>query len=326
MKAAYYIELLSRSGEVQHRHGVSGLPIRLGRGYDNDFILDDVHTAAHHALVELDADGQLCITDLGSRNGLVFQGKRQTHLLINGNSVVRLGQTNLRIRSADFQVEQEAFDTNNYAWEGMPPAIAGLVLICLLGVFGTWLADTEKFGLVRYLIALAPLFATGLVWSGMWAFANRLFGGHARFGRHLFIAACGLMLAELWSFASSLAGFAFSLEVLTRYSSHIFVAICAATLYFHLTTIKPRHPRRLLVTVTLLAMLGSGLVLMMNYQRHGRLADEAYMTEMFSPSLRLSQDHSVDQFMAGAEKLKATVERERKKGVEHGAVGGDEDE
>ena len=108
MKAAYYIELLSRSGEVQHRHGVSGLPIRLGRGYDNDFILDDVHTAAHHALVELDADGQLCITDLGSRNGLVFQGKRQTHLLINGNSVVRLGQTNLRIRSADFQVEQEA--------------------------------------------------------------------------------------------------------------------------------------------------------------------------------------------------------------------------
>jgi hypothetical protein len=66
--------------------------------------------------------------------------------------------------------------------------------------------------------------------------------------------------------------------------------------------------------------------LMMNYQRHGRLADESYMTEMFSPSLRLSQDHSVDEFMAGAEKLRGKVERERKKGVEHGAVAGDEDE
>jgi pSer/pThr/pTyr-binding forkhead associated (FHA) protein len=318
MKSAYYIEILSRNGEVQQRHGLNGLPIRLGRAYDNDFILDDVHTAAHHAIIDLDEQGRLCLNDLGSRNGLVYKGKRHTQLVIDGNHVVRLGQTNVRLRPADFQVEQEAFDTNNYAWEGLPPALTGMLMICILGLFGTWISDTDKFAAVRYLIALAPVLATGLVWSGMWAFANRLFGGHARFGRHLFIAACGLMLAELWSFLSSILAFAFSWEILTRYGSHMFVAIAGGTLYFHLITIKPRPGRRLLITVALLSGLGSSLVLMMNHQRNGRMADEFYMNDLLSPSLRISNNHSVDDFLLRADKLKTGVDKGRKKGADNG--------
>ncbi|UUZ47942.1 FHA domain-containing protein [Massilia sp. B-10] len=35
-----------------HRHRVDTLPIRLGRGYDNDFIIDDAYAAPQHALIE----------------------------------------------------------------------------------------------------------------------------------------------------------------------------------------------------------------------------------------------------------------------------------
>ncbi|MDO8654323.1 MAG: FHA domain-containing protein [Undibacterium sp.] len=313
MKPAYFIEILSRTGEVQQRHPLTSLPIYIGRAYDNDFILDDIHTAAHHAVVEINAQGRLSIRDLGSRNGLVHLGKRHAQVTIDGHSVIRLGQTSLRIRSADFVVEPEAFDTNNYAWEGWPPALAGVALICLLSLFGTWIADVEKFAPVRYLIALASILATSLIWCGIWAFANRLFGGHARFGRHLFIAASGLAVAELWGLVSSVLGFAFSWEALSRYGSHIFIAIAAATLYFHLRTIKPRRSRRLLVTALMLSLLGSGLVLLINHQRTGRLADEFYMSALYSPALRLSKNHSVDDFMSAAEKLKADVDNERNK-------------
>lgn len=313
MKPAYFIEILSRTGEVLQRHPQAGLPIHLGRAYDNDFILDDVHTAAHHAVVEADVEGRLSIRDLGSRNGLVHMGKRQAQLNIDGHSVIRLGQTSLRIRSADFAVGPEAFDTNNYAWEGWPPTLAGLALIGLLSVFGTWIADVEKFAPVRYLIALASILATSLVWSGIWAFTNRLFGGHARFGRHLFIAASGLAVAEIWGLLSSVLGYAFSWEILSRYGSHVFIAIAAATLYFHLSTIKPRHSRRLPATALMLSLLGSGLVLLINHQRTGRLVDEFYMSALYAPALRVSKNHSVDEFMSAAQKLKAEVDQDRNK-------------
>ncbi len=315
MMHAYFIEILARNGEVQQRHCVHSLPIRIGRGYDNDVILDDVHTASHHAIVEMDADGNLNMRDLDSLNGLVVQGQRQRKITIEGNRIIRLGQTNLRIRTSDFAVENETVDSNNYGWEGWPPALAGFVIICLLSLSGTWLSEVEKFAPIHYLIALAQVVATVSLWSGIWAFANRLFGGHARFGRHLFIAACAMSAAQVFGYLSSLLGFAFSWEVFTRYGSHVFIAILACTLYFHVSTIRPRHAHRLILNAIILSVMGSGLMLMTNYQRSGRLADELYMNDLFSPALRMSGNDSVAHFMTSAEKLKARVDSERSKEV-----------
>ena len=325
MKAGYFIEILTRAGEVLHRHQVAHLPIHIGRAYDNDVILDDVHTAAHHAIVDADANGQLLIRDLDSRNGLVHGGKRQTQVTIGGHSVVRLGQTSLRIRAANFIVEEEAFDTSNYNWEGWRPAVTGALMIAAMALVSVWSGDTEKFPPVHYFMAMAGILGVGLVWSAVWAFANRLFGGHARFGRHVFIAACGMLAAEIASYTTGIMAFSFSWEVLSRYGSHFYFAIAAVTLYFHLKTIKARSPRRLMITAGLIALLGSGFMLMANYQRSGKLADELYMTELYPPSLRISKDQSLNHFMSAAEKLKAQVDSERSKAVTSGDVDSDAD-
>lgn len=325
MKPPYYIEILARNGEVQHRHAFSDLPISIGRAYDNALILDDVHTAAHHALLESDGADGLTIRDLGSLNGLMYRGRRRAALSLDGHSVVRLGQTNLRVRGSDFAVEKEAFDSSNYGWEGWPPALTGLILISLLSLSGSWLSDVEKFAPIRYLMTLAQILVTGLFWSGVWAFANRLFGAHARFGRHLFIAACGMTAAQLLSYLSALAGYAFSWEILTRYSSHLFVAIAAATLYFHLLTIKPRLQRRLQISALLFCLTGSALVLMTNYQRNGRLTDEFYMNDLFAPSLRVSPNHSVAHFISEAQKLQEKVDAGRSEVVSRNEAEGEVD-
>lgn len=322
MSSRYFVEILARNGDVLHRHQVDDLPIRIGRAYDNDFILDDVHTAAHHAVAEAtEEDGQLKLRDLGSKNGLVHLGKRHTQVIMNGHNIVRLGQTNLRIRSTDFSVEEEAFDTNNYNWEGLPPALTGILMICLMAFSSTWVGDTEKFAPVRYLMTMAGILSAGLVWSGVWTFANRLFSGHTRFGRHVFIAACGMVTLEIFGHLSSLAAFAFSWESLSRYGSHVSIAVGATMVYFHLTTIKPRASHRAMMTAISLSVLGSGFMLMTNYQRSGKLMDELYMREMYSPSLRVSKNYSVDHFMANAEKLKTQVDGERKKIVSLGDGG-----
>lgn len=313
MTAPYFIEILAENGEVQQRQRIATLPIRIGRGYDNDFILDDAHTAARHAIVEDDGAGGLLLRDLGSQNGVIHRGQRQLQVALNGNSIVRLGHTRLRVRASDHPVAPELSDTTRHDWEGLRPAIAGLTMIGASAAFSNWLSDADAFEPISYLMIIAYALAGGLVWASIWAVANRLFGHVARFGRHLFIIGCGLLAMEMWELGSNVAAYALSLEVLTRYGRHMFVVIVCAMIYYHLCTIKPQHPRRFGIVAVVLAILGSTLILLSNLQISGRLADEAYMSVIYPPALRLSPDNTTDAFFRDAAGLQRAVDAERGK-------------
>jgi pSer/pThr/pTyr-binding forkhead associated (FHA) protein len=315
MKAPYFIEMLARNGDVLHRHQVDTLPIRLGRGYDNDFILDDAFAAPNHALIEAGDDGALVLRDLGTRNGVIHHGKRKQTLPMTGDTVVRLGHTSLRVRGADFQVKPELIDRTMHGWEGAIPGLVGMLLIGMFALFTMWLNDTQSFQLSRYLQALAYGVGAGLVWGGAWAFANRLFGRHARLGRHLFIFGCGLTAVTIFKILSSTAAYAFSLEGLVKYGSHVAIMIAAGMVFFHLGTVKPHQTRRFATACMILALLGSGLNLISNQQRSGRMADDLFMSVLMPPSLRVSPDHSVDEFMTGVTDMKKTLDAERLKKV-----------
>jgi pSer/pThr/pTyr-binding forkhead associated (FHA) protein len=314
MNGPFFIETLARNGDVLHRHRVDALPIRIGRGYDNDFIVDDDYTAPRHAVVELDGDGQLVLRDLGTRNGVVHKGRRQERIVLAGDTVVRVGHTQLRVRAAGFAVPPELADRTMHGWEGALPGLAGIVLVGAVSLFTRWLSDTQEFQFVRYLQALAIGLGAALAWAGMWGFANRLFGRHARLGRHLFIVGCALVALAAYQMAASALGYAFSLESFTRYASHVGIALLAGMVWFHLCTIRPRSRRLHAFTCVALAALGSGLTLIGHVQRSGRLADELYMSVLLPPSMRASPDHGVDEFMAqvGAMQKRLDSERTRK--------------
>ena len=323
MTAPYFIEILAENGEVQQRQRIATLPIRIGRGYDNDFILDDAHTAAHHAIVEDDGAGGLLLRDLGSQNGVIHRGQRQLHVALSGNSIVRLGHTRLRVRASDHPVAPELSDTTRHDWEGLRPAVAGLAMIGASAAFSNWLGDAEAFDPISYLMIIAYALAGGLVWASIWAVANRLFGHVARFGRHLFIIGCGLLAMEAWELGSNVAAYALSLEVLTRYGRHMFIVIVCVMIYYHLCTIKPQHPRRFGLVAVVLAILGSSLIMLRNLQISRRLADESYMSVIYPPALRLSPNHTTEAFFRDAAGLQHAVDAERGKAAK--GAGEDED-
>jgi hypothetical protein len=326
MSPCWYIEILARNGEVKSRHRAYELPIRLGRAYDNDFILDDQHAAAHHAIVEPNADGGLQIRDLGSRNGVVHKGSRYVTMRLNGEDIVRLGHTNLRVRASDFPVADEVTDTTRHNWEGARPATFGLAIVALLSASDTWLFDTDKFHAIHYLLEIISLMGAALAWSGLWALANRLFAGHARFGRHVFILACGMLAFQFWEAGSSILAYAFSLEFLTRHGGLVTIGIALTMVFFHLYTINPQRGTRFSTICAFLAALASGITTMTNYQNSGHAGSELYMHVLLPPEFRISKDESVKQFLDSATDLKSRTDAARGKSINGDIVDVDEND
>lgn len=321
MSQSIFVEQLTPDGEVLQRSRVTHLPITIGRAYDNDIILDDQHTAAHHAQIERNQLGELIIADLGSFNGIIYANSRENFFVVNGDKVYRLGHTRLRIRTADYQVAAEVTDLTNHRWEGLLPALTGLVLLLVTGLLSTWLADLNQGTLSKYLLELVSVFGFALGWSGIWALFGKLFTGHARFGRHLFIASAGLALLELWEHLSGIIAYAFSWELLQTFSVHPIIYICAVVLYFHFLTAGNRRPHRLKIYLVAIALLGSAITVTKKYQATNHFADELYMSRIYPPAVRISRDHSLDEFMADMQGLKEKVDKARKDNPEKGSPG-----
>ncbi len=312
MSQPVFIELLTPDGEVITRTRCMHLPIRIGRAYDNDIILDDQHTAAHHAQIELNQLDELVISDLGSQNGISFGKQRSDFFVVNGDAIYRLGHTRLRIRTADYPVAPEVSDSTNHHWEGWLPAVLGGALLVCTGLLSTWLGDLQQGTLSKYLLELVGTFGFALGWAGVWALFSKLFNGHARFGRHLFIVCAGLAVVQLWKFSSGAIAYAFSVESLARFTSQPIILLLAVVLYFHLLTAGNKRPARLRAYLAGLALLAIGINMAKEYQASNYLSDELYLSKLYPPALRLSNDVPVETFTKNIESLKARVDSERK--------------
>lgn len=318
MSLFYFVEVLNHSGDVQARHKFSELPIRLGRNYNNDIILDDPHTAAEHALIELNSEGKLTLRDLGSQNGLKLKDKVFAQVELDGDTAVLLGRTLVRVRDSHYVVSAEVNDTSHNYWRTWFMFGCAIVMICALSLSTSWLGDIANNKVSDYIMDITKWLMSAAAWAGIWALANRVFSGTANFGRHLLIFSCGIVALDLLDHLYAFLGFAFSWEWFTFYQSHLQVVIVATTIYFHLCIINNKRAM-LKVICASLAVLSSGLILMGNYQSTNQYADNLYMSEVLPPAMRVSRNHSLAEFDQSIERLKTDIDLEREKALKEKA-------
>ena len=129
-----WVEILSRHREIAARFRIAAPEARIGRGYDNDVIVDDPYVAAQHLRVFRDEAGQLVAEDLGSANGTFLDGGRNrlARIVIDGKHPIRIGQTYLRIREIHHEVERERVAPPE--WRALPIAAAATLGVSLLGI------------------------------------------------------------------------------------------------------------------------------------------------------------------------------------------------
>lgn len=310
MNMPIFIELLTRNGTVLQRQRFERTPVRIGRAYDNDLILDDPHVAPHHAVLE-DHQGQPLLRCVDTRNGIVLNNRSEDPVPMHGDTLVRLGHTRLRVRRADYPVAEELQDNTNHGWEGLLPAVFGLAIAFAVGLGSEWLGGNSASTTLNLISGALLILLLVVSWAALWGLVNRLFAGYARFGRHLFIASLGLLLDTLWSQLSGVLAYRLSWAALDRYSDLYLLAPMAVAVYFHLITISPRLPQRMATISAAAYLSATGLLLTSTFSDTGSLANKPYMGAPYPPGLRPEQLTSAETFLQGSSVSRERLERLR---------------
>lgn len=316
MSTPFFVELITAAGDVAQRYRFEHLPVRIGRAYDNDIILDDAYAAAHHAIIEQNQLDELTIRDLGSLNAIKQQHQRDTFFVIDSKKHYQIGHTEIRVRSLDFDVVAEKIDLSDHRWDGWVASIVAVMLISVTGLFEQWSRDFNDQNISQYLLTLVGILTGSAAWVGAWALLNRLLSGRSRFGRHALIAALGLLAAGLWENLSSLAAYAFSWESLATFTAHPDILIGAVTIYYHLMSLGLKQSERIKYYVSAITLFSSLVVLVQNYQSSHYLRDELYMSTIYPPVVRISDEIQLQDLSKNIEFLKQQVDANREENPE----------
>ncbi|MDR3213376.1 MAG: FHA domain-containing protein [Azoarcus sp.] len=308
-----WIETLSRHREIVARVH-AGDTATIGRGYDNDAIVDDPCVAPRHARVCRNEDGALIVEDLASRNGIYDEdGKRRQAVRLTGNTLFRVGQTWLRVRDETFRVAPECVmlpGKRLWPW----------LLLALTLAFGTcflsrWQADVfERSNVVtQYGMPLLWFALIASVWVVFWAVLTRLFAGRTRVIPHAIVALTGFAIVTVADSLRSWLSFAFSWRALADYGFVFFWFLAAVVFYAHLRIISARHlPHKAAIVSVLALCICLAQWLESNPFSGEDVSDSGfYPGKLYPPSWRIVEPRTEEQFFGHVRALKGAVDELR---------------
>jgi hypothetical protein len=308
-----WVEIVSRHRDVAARFLVEGEEARIGRGYDNDVIVDDPYVAARHVRVFRDEAGRLVAEDVGSANGMFLDrgSDRHERIVLDGERPIRVGHTYLRIRETSYVVPGERLARiRTQTW---PITIAGGLGALILGIEAlvVWFAQTGEPRVSSYLNPLLIVAGLVLAWVSVWVVLSRLFSGQARFVENLLIALSGFLALLLYAEFAQFSAFALAWPAASNYQYAVQWSILAAVCFLHL---RETGRSRLVLKG---ALVGALLVLAIGVQtvlRSEALSDfgpQSTFSRLMPPSLRLAPVRDENAFFADIEQLKIRLDRDR---------------
>jgi len=331
--AVFWLEVLGKSGEILSRHKFFG-SAHVGRGYDNDLVIDDPYVAARHLTVSEDESGHLWAEDLGSLNGSVVTVGASGHeavkrLLIADEANLTVGRTHLRIRTTSYVVPPE-LPSGDVVTGWLPRNEFHLMWLALLvllatGTFFTWLNETGERKYGNYMVPLLMLPFIDLVWAGTWALVTRIVTSHARFVRHVLI----VLTAEIVFFAADKVArfFEYSLawNGIGKYETPVLWILFAGVCFLHLRLVVPRRPRLIGLVVSVLAVLAVTTQWVLKNESEKQVSVVRGASTLLPPFMRVRPMQDPADFFRAATALQPQLDIERKKEPAGGPIASDAD-
>lgn len=314
------VEVLDRRGRVRERVRLSRFPAFVGRAYTNDVVLEDRFVSPRHCAIGETESGEILLQDLDSLNGVkMLNAPSSGSFTLRSGDRFRIGETILRVVDSSHPVapaEALPADEGGILHALRDSRLALAIVVGSLAVFALdeYLAAYYDTGFMPVASpALLGLGALG-VWSGIWAFANRLLTHRFDYLRHLScacLAAVTYVLIESFSeyaeFVSSSQRLGFAIGLLGG------AGTTAVLLAAHLTVIpaSTRGLRRVWALGGTSLLLG--LAGLLSYTGPEDLASEIPVRvpiKAIGSSLILPE--TTAEFLEGARYLKEQADEEAK--------------
>ncbi len=308
-----WVEILSRNRDVAARFRISGDEARIGRGYDNDVVVDDPCVAASHVCIVRDAAGRLVAEDAGSKNGLFLDrdGARQKRIVIDPERPIRIGNTCLRIRDATYVVPPER-PAGVSARPFPAVATAGLGAATLgLEALSVWLMQTDEPKASTYVTPLLIIAALALVWVSAWTILSRIFSGQARFAQNLVIGLSGLLLLKIYAELSQIAAFALTAPATISNEYVAQSVIIAVACFFHLRETGRSHLVLKGAVMAALLVLAVAVQALLRSESVADYGQQTTVRRLMPPAFRLAPVRNEGDYFADVERLKAGLDRDR---------------
>ncbi len=306
------LEVLDRDGHVRHQVKVHSWPLRVGRALDNDWVLDDPHSAAHHFTLNHDDVGlqvQVGETLNGMRVGNERLVAGQSTCLSAPAVLLHVGTTTLRLRLPGQALAPELrIEARPLALRGPTALWGSLMLSSMLVVLYTWITSDPGEWPPNLGLGLLTCAGVLLGWSGLWALLCKVITRRSHFGWHVRVA---LLASLVWAVAGVVPGWiAFTLSW-PGVSSFAFVLphlVLAAAMTYHLRKVELHSAAQRRSMVGLVLCLGVGLNLWANQSLNSRWGQDLYLTHLYPPEWRLAPAHDLDHFMQGAVDLQEALD------------------
>lgn len=103
--------------ERKHRYAITRTTWRIGRGRDNEMVLNDNSVSRRHAEINRDKGGVFTLFDLDSLNGVFVGGERVSKHILHEGDIIEIGDVCLRftLLSSEFTLEESTVMQNTRA-------------------------------------------------------------------------------------------------------------------------------------------------------------------------------------------------------------------
>ena len=312
MEAPIIIEVLDRFGKVRERYKLSRFPIRIGRAYNNDIILDDNYVSPEHVEILLDGDGHVLVTDLQSENGLFSLHPLRQHEVLTAeeNQRIRIGHTDIRIRSENYPVRETYIDHGKPSilhflftnWL-MLPFILLLTAGITLGYY--YLRTTEEVTSTLLLNEIFPIFIFILIWALGWSVASKLATHKFYFSYHAMLISLVVCAFYVIEPAFEYIEFNFPVNELSLNLSVISDIVFVTLLFYgHLrqsSNLSRKRTRKAALTVSLIIV---GLITLTVHLNEPEFENNpSYSQYLKPPRFYLREPGSIGDFFAATDQL-----------------------
>ncbi len=310
------IDVLDASGVVieRYRFPQTKSPITIGRSITCDVTIDDPYVAPMHAILEITPSGTARVSDTGSANGIVIDGKRHRSAsgVVLPDERLQIGRSTVRVRTSEGVLEAERRDDEPAPSRSADPVTLAVVFAFAVAghaVYERWLGAPQDLLAEAATGVLYPFSLLG-GWIAGWSLLTRIIRSEWRFAQHAATALGVTLLYDLLKEVSALGFFASGTRAPVLVGMAIVLVCGSLLIWLHLGQASRLAARKVIIAAVLVPLLfGGGFAWVANRIDQQALTRTETALRLFPPQLRLRPAEPVSDYFKRAIDLRNQADR-----------------